>query len=340
MDDVDEMKDIVNLDIFPPFDDDSPYNNDHFNSSSPIILIAPGLRCYSQDVPDQTLIRKAYAEGFRSIVINRRGHTPGIRLTSPRWSIFGDIHDTEQVYWHIKDNLVGPNTPFFFHGISSGTAITVHGLSTWDAQRTAASADAISKVPIFVASIAITPGYDTSKALHPDRFGFPYNGILTPLVKNHFILQNEAILRGFNSEAVDAALAATTLQEIADAAAPFAGYANAADYYHGENPINEVRHITTPKLVLNAYDDPCCPITNLYESSPYANHDNYTYAEMVSQTKRGMIAVSKTGSHCPFMDSGIVTRDPVFGGWMLSSWADDVSIEYYRAALHVYGDRR
>jgi predicted alpha/beta-fold hydrolase len=167
---------------------------------------------------------------------------------------------------------------------------------------------------------------------------------LTSLVKQHFVLQNEELLRQFNSNAVDAALAATSLQEFVDATAPFAGYPNASAYYHVENPINEVRHISTPKLVLNSIDDPCCHIDNLYEASPYPQHDGYTYAEMVSQTERGMVAVTKTGSHCPFLDCNNwflpVTRDPLYGGWMLSSWADQVAIEYYKAALAVYGDRR
>jgi len=336
-----EMNDIVTLDIFPPLQDVDSHYNQQFNDTSPIIFFAPGLRCYSQDLPGQMLMRKAYAEGFRSIVVNRRGHTPGVPLKSPRWSLFGDISDMEQVYWHVKNQLAGPNTAFFFHGISSGTAVTVTALSAWDERRARTN----ESTPSFVAAIAITPGYDTSKVMQPDRFTFPYNDILTPLVKDHFIIQNEAVLRQFNSDAVDAALNATSLQEIVDAAAPFAGYPNASEYYRAENPINEVRHISTPKLVLNSLDDPCCHIDNLYEASPYPHHEGYTFAEMVSQTQRGMVAVAKTGSHCPFLDCENkwfmpATRDPLFGGWMLSSWADQVAIEYYLAALKVYGDRR
>ena len=333
------LNDTVTLDIFPPFDNDDNDNDHHpnFNRSSPIILFAPGLRCYSQDLPGQMIMRRAYAEGFRSVVINRRGHTPGMPLKSPRWNLFGDIDDMEQVYWHLKENLVDQYTPMFLHGISSGTAVTVTALSAWDKRRTAGG-----KAPSFVASIAVTPGYDISKVMTPERFLFPYNDILTPLVKSHFVLQNEDLLRAYNSEAVDATLAATSLQEFVDAAAPFAGYPNATAYYRGENPINELRVITTPKFVLNAIDDPCCHINNLYEASPYVHHDGFTFAEMVSQTDRALLAVTKTGSHCPFLDGFFlpITKDPLYGGWMLASWADQVSIEYYRAALEVYGDRR
>jgi hypothetical protein len=89
---------------------------------------------------------------------------------------------------------------------------------------------------------------------------------------------------------------------------------------------------------------PCCNIGNLYEQSPYPQHGGKTFAQMIRETKRGMVAVTYTGSHCPF----ICTRnrwlpfveDPLAGGYMLNSWADQVAIEYYRAALDVFGTRR
>ena len=120
------MNDTVTLDVFPPFND-STNTHGEFNKSSPVILFAPGLRCYSQDLPGNSIIRRAYGSGFRSIVVNRRGHTPNQPLKSPRWNLFGDVDDMEQIYWYVKNNLVTSDTAFFLHGISSGTAITVSG---------------------------------------------------------------------------------------------------------------------------------------------------------------------------------------------------------------------
>lgn len=109
--------------------------------------------------------------------------------------------------------------------------------------------------------------------------------------------------------------------------------------------INELRDVTTTKFVLNAVDDPCCMIHNLYEKSPYPHQEGKTFAQMIRETESGLVAVTyTTGSHCPF----ICTRnrwlpfvnDPLTGGWMLNSWADQVAIEFYRAALDVYGGRR
>jgi predicted alpha/beta-fold hydrolase len=260
-------------------------------------------------------------------------------LKAPRWNLFGDVDDMEQIYWYIKNDLADPDTAMFLHGISSGTALTVTALRKWDKRRKDSPHLAS---PSFVASMAITPGYDISRVLQPDRFKFPYNDILTLQVKQHFVLQNEKVLRHFDSKAVDATLRANSLQEFVDAAAPFAGYSNATEYYRDGNPINEIRDISTPKFVLNAVDDPCCMIDNLYEQSPYVHHAGKTYAEMIMETSNALVAVTKTGSHCPFLDGFLFpfVRDPLYGGWMLNSWADQVSIEFYRASLEVYGDRR
>jgi len=76
-----------------------------------------------------------------------------------------------------------------------------------------------------------------------------------------------------------------------------------------------------------------------------------------------MLAVTTTGSHCPFLDSSsssssdddddslvvpsflswlipAMIKDPLTGKWMLDSWADRVAVDYYTAALDVYEERR
>lgn len=158
------MNDTITLDVFPPFDDDGVEPSlaafgKGFNTSSPVINFSPGLRCHSQDLPGTMIVRKAYEKGFRSIVFHRRGHTVDQPLSSPRWNLFGDVDDLEQVYWHIKNTLLSPDTPIFLHGISSGTAVTVTALSKWDKRR---QDEPHVPVPSFVASVSVTPGYDIS----------------------------------------------------------------------------------------------------------------------------------------------------------------------------------
>jgi len=332
----DSMNDTITLDVFPPFSSDN--DDTRFPRSAPVILFIPGLRCHSQDLPSNSILRAVYGKGFRSIVVNRRMHTPGTVLKAPRWNLFGDVDDLEQVYWHVKRHLIDDNTPMFLHGISSGTATVVSALSAWD-KRALLQPDL--PAPTFVGAVSLSPGYDISKVLRPERFKWPYNPLLTQLVKDHFLGQNERILRAFNSTAFDQAMSASSLQGVVDASAPFAGYPDAKSYYDHVNPVNEMQYISTPSFVLNAIDDPCCNIENLYESS--VRHNGTSYADIVGNSERGIIVVTKTGSHCPFLDGESwwpFVHDPYSGGIMLNSWADQSIAEFYVAALKVYNDRR
>ena len=256
------MNDTVTLDIFPPMMDSSQYSVG-FNKSSPVILYAPGLQSHSQDLPGNSIVRKAFGAGFRSIVVNRRGHTPNQRLKSPRWNLFGDVDDLEQVYWYIKRELVTNDTAFFLHGISAGTAITVTALSKWDKRRVV---EPDRPTPAIVASLDLTPGYDISKVLLRERFLWPYNDLLMQGVKYHFVIRNEELLREYDNEAVDKLMSATSLQEFVDMGVVFAGYGNTTHYYEDTNPINALKDILTPKLVLNAVDD----VSILFTSMPFA----------------------------------------------------------------------
>jgi predicted alpha/beta-fold hydrolase len=333
------MTDTITLDIFPPLDGNDNSNSSASSSSMPVVLFSPGLRCHSQDLPSNSIIRAIYGKGFRSVVVNRRGHTPNQRLRAPRWNLFGDVDDLEQVYWHVKHNLLeDPNAPVFLHGISSGCAVVVSALAAWDKRATLYPE---KPSPTFVAAVSVTPGYDTSKVLQPDRFKWPYNPLMTTLVKDHFLEQNEQILRSFNATAYEAALAAKSLQDVLDASAPFAGYPSPESYYQHTNPINDMHYISTPIYVLNSVDDPCCRIDNLYEKSNQPEHHGKSYADIVDTSQRGIVAVTKTGSHCPFLDgTNPFIKDPLAGGIMLNSWADQSIAEFYAAALDVYNDRR
>jgi predicted alpha/beta-fold hydrolase len=103
--------------------------------------------------------------------------------------------------------------------------------------------------------------------------------------------------------------------------------------------VKGLHHITTPVLVLNSLDDPCCDINNLYEPSKF--HPGQTYDEVIKQSNSTIVAITRTGSQCPFLDGYFpFVRDPLNGLFMLNSWADTSIIEYYSAAMEVYDDRR
>ena len=326
----------ISIDVFPPF------SQLDFPSDAPIMIIAPGLRCHSQDLPGNTVLRVAYGAGIRSAVVNRRGHHPSPKiLVAPRFSVFGDVDDLEQAYWHIR-SLAPASTPLFLHGISSGAAVVVRSISVWDKRRLESPS---SSVPSFVASSLLSPGFDTSKVFLPSRFKWPYNPLMNDAVKKHFVLQNEAVLRRHNDSAVDKALGAKTMQEFLEATAPFTGFETAEMFYDKTNPVQDIEFITTPIYVINSVDDPCCDVKSIFEKSRFeSKHRNETYAGVIGKTERGLLAIANTGSHCPFLDGGytnMFVKDPLFAGsWFLNSWADQSLVEFYQAALKVYGDRR
>lgn len=84
---------------------------------------------------------------------------------------------------------------------------------------------------------------------------WPYNDVMLRGVKEYFVLNNEEVLRAHDNDSVDRLLNASSLQEIVDVAAVFAGYKNASDYYQDVNPINSLQDVMTPKLILNSVDD-------------------------------------------------------------------------------------
>lgn len=211
-------------------------------------------------------------------------------------------------------------------------------MSKWDKRL---NEEPQKRTPKFAAAVKISPGYDISKVLSKERFLWPYHDLLIRGLKDHFVRQNEALLRSYNSDAVDNLLAAPSMQSFVDAGIAFAGYESVSLYYNDTNPINEMWEITTPVLVLNAADDPCCNIQNLYEKSPYQQHKGKSYLDMIQEAKRTILAVTHTGSHCPFLCSRNrwlpLTKDPLSGGWMIRNWADEVTIDYFRATIEVYG---
>ena len=65
---------------------------------------------------------------------------------------------------------------------------------------------------------------------------------------------------------------APTLQAFLDEASAFTGFKNPAAYYANCNPTNVVHAITTPLLIVNALDDPCCRAANALQRSRIPAH--------------------------------------------------------------------
>lgn len=324
-----EFDEVISMDIWPPI---SGETFEGFSQQSPALLVAPGLRCHSQDIPGTTMIRWAHAHKLRTIVVNRRGHCPDDKLKAPRFNLFGDVNDMEQVYRRLrKPDLLGPDTPLFLVGVSSGSALAINCCSRWDERRNAGDTEA----PHIVAGIAICPGYDLRQCM--GRFPEPYQSILLQAIKDHFLQRNAAVLQSFNKAAYDRVMATSNMQGFVDEAAPFAGYRDTDSYYTECNPVLHMHKITSPMMIITTEDDPCCVI-GVHESSPYDHHASKSYSALVGESKLGLLAITRSGSHCPFLDGVFnpFVRDPLGCGGFLTTfmqrnWVDAAVVEWCNA---------
>lgn len=293
--------------------------------SAPAIFVEPGLTCDRQDVPGSSLMRLAASRGFRSVVIERRGH--GQRLRAPRWNLFGDSEDLEQVFHTVQRRL--PDAPLFYIGISSGAKLIIEAVGKFDRRR----AQGDRAAPRFAGSCCVCPGYNLETCFV--KFRWPLSKLCLQSTKDKFMGSNEAVLRSHNSEAYDRAMAAPDLQTFLSLAAPFAGYPDAKAYFANENPVLYVQDITTPTLVLNAEDDPMTVIENAFVPSPF-HEGSPTFVSMIERSPCGMLLLPTSGSHCPFLDGTIFPYSVVQPhlGWLtLSNWGERCAIEFFESIL-------
>eukprot|EP00927_Polykrikos_kofoidii_P041833 TRINITY_DN35697_c0_g1_i1.p1 TRINITY_DN35697_c0_g1~~TRINITY_DN35697_c0_g1_i1.p1 ORF type:complete len:485 (+),score=57.21 TRINITY_DN35697_c0_g1_i1:63-1517(+) len=292
---------------------------------APLVFVEPGLTCTAQDLPGSSFPRLAVTRGYRVVVTERRGHA--MPLESHRWNIFGDSADFEQVYNAVKKRF--PAAPFFWMGYSSGCKLIIEGLGKFDDRVSQGDESA----PRFVATAAISPGYNLETCFL--GFGFPFNKMCLASVKGKFLLANESNLRAFNADAFEKAIQAPDLQVLTAEAAPFAGFPTATDYFKNQNPVLFAPLIRTPTLIVNAQDDPLTVVENAFKKMP-GGKDDRTFAEMVSDSTCGLLLITRSGTHCPFLDGALSPFRHVargLGGWICASWAEFCTLEFFEGHL-------
>ncbi|CAJ1332288.1 unnamed protein product [Effrenium voratum] len=311
------MEDEVVLNTFP-------FANSQLPTDAPAIIVEPGLTCTAQDVPGSSFLRRAVHHKFRVVVVERRGHCK--KLKSPRWNLFGDADDSEQIIRAVQEKLRG--APLFWIGFSSGSKLPIEAMGKFDERRENGDATA----PKFVATACVCPGYDLQTCFL--GFKFPYTRLCLSSTKSKFLRENENILRKYNADAYDKAANAKDLQQLLAEAAPFAGYAGHEEYFANENPVLFASKVRTPCLIINAMDDPLTVPTNAFGKLP-GQEDGPSFAEMVQQSSCGLLLMAPSGSHCPFLDGNLpLTRvSPDLGSFTLSSWSDSCVLEFFQGFL-------
>merc|ERR1712039_1128686 len=88
-------------------------------------------------------------------------------------------------------------------------------------------------------------------------------------------------------------------------------------------------------LIINSMDDPCTVAKNAFGTMP-GRDDGITFADLVQQSTCGLLLMTPSGSHCPFLDGMLwpfVQVPSALGSLTIASWADACILEFFEGYL-------
>jgi len=224
-------------------------------------------------------MRYAARRGWRSCVLNRRGHS-GMPLRVPNFSILGNIDDTCAMVKNIR--AAHPRSFIGLAGISAGSGQVVSYIGR---EGDAAPVDAAA---------SLCPAWDITQSFDYVQARYPFmDSYITKGIQKFFLLrpENREALAQL-PQAVDAALEAKNLNDFVKAATPLAGCSDLSQYYAENNPMAHAFNNTTPCLVLNALDDFLCVKENIR-------------LDIVESTQHYAVLVTDSGSHIAYTEGSL-----------------------------------
>ena len=220
-------------------------------------------------------MRYAAKRGWRSCVLNRRGHSGMTLRVIPHFSIMGNVDDTvlmvDRIRLHFPNNFVG------LAGLSAGSGQVVSYIGREG-----------DKAKVNVAA-SLCPAYDISTSFGHLQRKFPWlDRFLTRGIQEHFLKppRNQPALMSM-PETVEKAWKAKNLGEWMEYSAPLAGCNNLEHFYEENNPMQFFQGNRIPCLVLNALDDFLC----LKENIRY---------DMKDQVMHYVLKLTDHGSHIAY----------------------------------------
>ncbi|XP_034936926.1 phospholipase ABHD3 [Chelonus insularis] len=237
--------------------------DDHCNSSSPIVIILPGLTGASQADYIKCLVSGARDIGIRCVIFNNRG-LGGVALKTPRAYCAANCDDFTEVLDHVRKSH--PNVPIGATGISMGGLVLGNYL---------AKNGEIAAQKLKAAFILSTP-WNVFKGLENIESGINIllNRYLAEELSKVVQKMHYSKKSGVFDKDLTEAFKSKTLREF-DAAftTKHFGYRDVYDYYENATLHNKLHLIEVPVLCLNAADDPFQPLEAipLQEASKYEN---------------------------------------------------------------------
>ena len=221
----------------------------HLPAEAPLVVYLHTITGSSKDTGHY--MRAATRRGWRSCVLNRRGHN--MPLTSARFNVIGDAEDTRVMVDHVMAKY--PQASYLgMVGISAGSGLLVTYLGK-EGDRTPVNA-----------ACSLCPAYDISQAFDRLRELFPaVDSYILQSMKNRFLHNNTEILGAAQPAALARCQQAQTIVQFMEAHVTFAGSSSVPEYYEDSNPMAWVSSIVRPLLIINSEDDMVCLPENIRE---------------------------------------------------------------------------
>jgi predicted alpha/beta-fold hydrolase len=245
---------------------------------TPVLIICHGAFCDSSDLPGQLYVANALARGWLVCVANRRGHMR--KISKGIFNFFGSTDDLRTIVSkHVKS--VRPRATVLMIGISAGSALVARYMG-----EQGKSVDSDNSDTFCAGAVGICPGYDIEVCM--GRIHSRYDNMLLNSAKT-FVQHEDPSVSIKDS-------ISQSMQEWLDNNYVLAGYPTREAYYLHNNPMHAVPYIRHPTLIINTVDDPFCRIENVWDNK-YILEDG--------RAPGAVICVTKTGSHCSFLECGL-----------------------------------
>jgi predicted alpha/beta-fold hydrolase len=270
--------------------------NKNFDSSTPTIVIVPGVCSHSDSHYVRSWVENVTTAGFRAVVFNPRGC---VTIKTPKLFTPGGTSDLKLAMQHIHASF--PESPLFGIGLSMGANLLMKYVG---------EASVHPEIQYFKGVVSISQGYDGLKGIRYLKSSPFYDRHVTSklvdLVKRHSEVFEEVVDLSFVYQ----------VNSVEDFDMHFTKkihkFEDIEEYYRKESCIHNLHQVSIPTLLLNALDDPLIAP----ELIPY---------HIARENKNIILATTAHGGHISWAE-----------GYFLPNrvhWHERVAFEYIGALL-------
>ncbi|XP_066593588.1 phospholipase ABHD3 [Prorops nasuta] len=255
------------------------------STTSPIVVILPGLTGASQSEYVKCLVLAAKTAGIRCIISNYRG-LGGVRLKTSRTYCASNSDDLAEVIEHVKK--LNPHVPMGVTGISLGGLI----LGNYLAHQGLAAKDKLKGC--FIISVPWNV-FEATRSTEENYLNLMLNKHLTSSLRRYLRSNTSNITHELyklheRDIDIDIVYKSQTVREFdSNFTAKAFGYKNVEEYYTNASIHDKLHSIEVPLLCLSAADDPFQPL----EAIPLGE---------INKSKNVAVVVTSRGGHIAFLE--------------------------------------